>query len=150
MKRPAGKRRAGMPDPAYCTTRQLRLIFPPISFRMFQWWDERGVLEPLVWHHTRYYTPDQAIEAGVVFDLRSKHMALATASYALQTMRRYVRQNHEPPAYLLLDGGKPHATSDLAVVVGFVKRSHQGVTLVDVAEIAAKVRQILSHKARAA
>jgi DNA-binding transcriptional MerR regulator len=47
-----------------------------VSLRKLQWWDERGIVKPKIWGHTRRYTPGEALAVGVILELRRKGLGL--------------------------------------------------------------------------
>jgi len=51
---------------------------------MLQWWDERGIIKPLICGHSRAYSVDQVRRCILLSDLRAKGLSLKACRRALR------------------------------------------------------------------
>lgn len=61
-------------EPVFCSNEVVRMF--GVSLRQLQWWDEHGVIKPRHEGHTRLWTEVDAVEVGVMVQLRKKRISL--------------------------------------------------------------------------
>ena len=75
------------PEPDLMTANQV-IEFAQVSPRQIQWWDERGILEPRIIGHRRYFTEREATEVRVIGEMRRKGLGTRMIQKVLKTMQR--------------------------------------------------------------
>jgi DNA-binding transcriptional MerR regulator len=106
-----------------------------VSLRQLQWWDEKGILSPLQYGHSRAYTPDLVRRCILIADLLYK-------GCSLKVCRRALRLTDLQPGDLVasLDAGKTwfrYRHCDTANILSMIINAQGAVLVAQVTEPAA-------------
>jgi DNA-binding transcriptional MerR regulator len=87
------------------TARQIVRIFPDLTRRSLQWWDERWIVCPEIVKHKRRYAFEEVILLGIVKRLRECGMSLTQIRRILPTVNRRLALD-KPPEFLIVESTK--------------------------------------------
>ena len=125
-----------------------------ITPRQLQWWDERGVVEPLRQGHRRLYSVKNVTEVAVICQLRRKGFSLQGVRKVLRFLKRefgkglaeIVAGNSE--YHLLTDGTHLYLETSARQIVDILKNSSQPILGICLSDAVRQVRaEIIARKA---
>jgi DNA-binding transcriptional MerR regulator len=125
-----------------------------ITPRQLQWWDERGVVQPLRQGHRRVYSVKNVTEVAVICELRRKGFSLQGVRKVLRFLKRefgkglaeIVARNSE--YHLLTDGTHLYLETSARQIVDILKNSSQPILGICLSDAVRQVRaQIIARKA---
>lgn len=108
------------------------------TMRMLQNWDEKGYLRPQQSKHTRRYTYDQTVFAGVLANLTARRF---TWNFRMLPMRSIATALKENPTLVVILKRRVircHTSEETVFALAELK---EGAILVDVEEIGRKIRE---------
>ena len=125
-----------------------------ITPRQLQWWDERGVVQPLRKGHRRVYSVKNVTEVAVICQLRRKGFSLQGVRKVLRFLKRefgkglaeIVARNSE--CHLLTDGTHLYLETSARQIVDILKNSSQPILGICLSDAVRQVRaEIIARKA---
>ena len=137
----------------YFTSQEV-VVLTGITPRQLQWWDERGVVEPLRQGHRRVYSVKNVTEVAVICELRRKGFSLQGVRKVLRFLKRefgkglaeIVARNSE--CHLLTDGTHLYLETSARQIVDILKHSSQPILGICLSDAVRQVRaQIIARKA---
>ena len=135
-------------------TSQEVVVLTGITPRQLQWWDERGVVEPLRQGHRRVYSVKNLTEVAVICELRRKGFSLQGVRKVLRFLKRefgkglaeIVARNSE--CHLLTDGTHLYLETSVRQIVDILKNSSQPILGICLSDAVRQVRAgIIARKA---
>lgn len=135
-------------------TSQEVVVLTGITPRQLQWWDERGVVQPLRRGHRRVYSVKNVTEVAVICELRRKGFSLQGVRKVLRFLKRefgkglaeIVARNSE--YHLLTDGTRLYLETSARQIVDILKNSSQPILGICLSDAVRQVRaQIIARKA---
>jgi len=135
-------------------TSQEVVVLTGITPRQLQWWDERGVVEPLRQGHRRVYSVKNVTEVAVICELRRKGFSLQGVRKVLRFLKRefgkglaeIVARNSE--CHLLTDGTHLYFETSARQIVDILKNSSQPILGICLSDAVRQVRAgIIARKA---
>ncbi len=135
-------------------TSQEVVVLTGITPRQLQWWDERGVVEPLRQGHRRVYSVKNLTEVAVICELRRKGFSLQGVRKVLRFLKRefgkglveIVARNSE--CHLLTDGTHLYLETSARQIVDILKNSSQPILGICLSDAVRQVRAgIIARKA---
>ena len=135
-------------------TSQEVVVLTGITPRQLQWWDERGVVEPLRQGHRRVYSVKNVTEVAVICELRRKGFSLQGVRKVLRFLKRefgkglaeIVARNSE--CHLLTDGTHLYLETSARQIVDILKNSSQPILGICLSDAVRQVRaEIIARKA---
>jgi DNA-binding transcriptional MerR regulator len=135
-------------------TSQEVVVLTGITPRQLQWWDERGVVQPLRQGHRRVYSVKNVTEVAVICELRRKGFSLQGVRKVLRFLKRefgrglaeIVARNSE--YHLLTDGKHLYLESSARQIVDILKNSSQPILGICLSDAVRQVRaEIVARKA---
>ena len=135
-------------------TSQEVVVLTGITPRQLQWWDERGVVEPLRQGHRRLYSVKNVTEVAVICELRRKGFSLQGVRKVLRFLKRefgkglgeIVARNSE--CHLLTDGRHLYLETSARQIVDILKNSSQPILGICLSDAVRQVRaEIIARKA---
>jgi DNA-binding transcriptional MerR regulator len=135
-------------------TSQEVVVLTGITPRQLQWWDERGVVQPLRRGHRRVYSVKNVTEVAVICELRRKGFSLQGVRKVLRFLKRefgkglaeIVARNSE--YHLLTDGRHLYLETSARQIVDILKNSSQPILGICLSDAVRQVRaQIIARKA---
>jgi DNA-binding transcriptional MerR regulator len=135
-------------------TSQEVVVLTGITPRQLQWWDERGVVQPLRQGHRRVYSVKNITEVAVICELRRKGFSLQGVRKVLRFLKRefgkglaeIVAGNSE--YHLLTDGRHLYLETSVRQIVDILKNSSQPVLGICLSDAVRQVRaEIIARKA---
>ena len=135
-------------------TSQEVVVLTGITPRQLQWWDERGVVQPLRRGHRRVYSVKNVTEVAVICELRRKGFSLQGVRKVLRFLKRefgkglaeIVARNSE--YHLLTDGKHLYLETSARQIVDILKSSSQPILGICLSDAVRQVRaQVVSRKA---
>jgi DNA-binding transcriptional MerR regulator len=135
-------------------TSQEVVVLTGITPRQLQWWDERGVVEPLRQGHRRLYSVKNVTEVAVICELRRKGFSLQGVRKILRFLKRefgrglaeIVARNSE--YHLLTDGKHLYLETSARQIVDILKNSRQPILGICLSDAVRQVRaEIIARKA---
>ena len=137
----------------YFTSQEV-VVLTGITARQLQWWDERGVVEPLRQGHRRVYSVKNVTEVAVICELRRKGFSLQGVRKVLRFLKRefgkglaeIVARNSE--CHLLTDGTHLYLETSARQIVDILKNSSQPILDICLSDAVRQVRaEIIARKA---
>ena len=93
------------PDPTQPMYRTREVMLRSgVSARTLQWWDERGIVQPKIVGHTRWYSLRDLAVVSMVHAFRKRGLALERIKPLVQAL---AKQPVLPKYAVLVKGGKP-------------------------------------------
>jgi DNA-binding transcriptional MerR regulator len=135
-------------------TSQEVAVLTGITPRQLQWWDERGVVQPLRQGHRRVYSVKNVTEVAVICELRRKGFSLQGVRKVLRFLERecgkglaeVVARNSE--CHLLTDGTHLYLETSARQIVDILKNSSQPILGICLSDAVRQVRaEIIARKA---
>jgi DNA-binding transcriptional MerR regulator len=135
-------------------TSQEVVVLTGITLRQLQWWDERGVVQPMRQGHRRVYSVKNVTEVAVICELRRKGFSLQGVRKVLPFLKRefgsgwaeIVARNSE--YHLLTDGKHLYLETSAQQIVDILKNSSQPILGVCLSDAVRQVRaEIIARKA---
>ena len=135
-------------------TSQEVVVLTGITPRQLQWWDERGVVQPLRRGHRRVYSVKNVTEVAVICELRRKGFSLQGVRKVLRFLKRefgkglaeIVARNSE--YHLLTDGRHLYLETSARQIVDILKNSSQPILGICLSDAVRQVRaEIVARKA---
>ena len=135
-------------------TSQEVVVLTGITPRQLQWWDERGVVQPLRQGHRRVYSVKNLTEVALICELRRKGFSLQGVRKVLRFLKRefgkglaeIVARNSE--CHLLTDGTHLYFETSARQIVDILKNSSQPILGICLSDAARQVRaEIIARKA---
>src|ERR1700724_1413503 len=136
----------------YFTSQEV-VVLTGITPRQLQWWDERGVVEPLRQGHRRVYSVKNVTEVAVICELRRKGFSLQGVRKVLRFLKRefgkglaeILARNSE--CHLLTDGTHLYLETSARQIVDILKNSSQPVLGICLSDAVRQVRaEIVARK----
>lgn len=130
------------------------VVLTGITLRQLQWWDERGVVQPLRKGHRRVYSVKNVTEIAVICELRRKGFSLQGVRKVLRFLQRefgkglaeIVARNSE--YHLLTDGKHLYLETSARQIVNILKNSSQPILGICLSDAVRQVRaEIIARKA---
>ena len=137
----------------YFTSQEV-VVLTGITPRQLQWWDERGVVQPLRRGHRRLYSVKNITEVAVICELRRKGFSLQGVRKVLRFLKRefgkglaeIVARNSE--CHLLTDGTHLYLETSARQIVDILKNSSQPILGICLSDAVRQVRaEIIARKA---
>ena len=133
-------------------TSQEVVVLTGITPRQLQWWDERGVVEPLRQGHRRVYSVKNVTEVAVICELRRKGFSLQGVRKVLRFLKRefgkglaeIVARNSE--YHLLTDGRHLYLETSARQIVDILKNSSQPILGICLSDAVRQVRAELTAR----
>ena len=130
------------------------VVLTGITPRQLQWWDERGVVEPLRQGHRRVYSLKNITEVAVICELRRKGFSLQGVRKVLRFLKREFGQGlaeivaGHSEYHLLTDGTHLYLETSARQIVDILKNSSQPVLGICLSDAVRQVRaEIIARKA---
>jgi len=117
---------------------ELQKVFR-ISNRQIQVWVDSCLISAAVISRCRRFTFDQAVEIGLVSDLRSKGVHLQQASEIIESYRLHLRRHKTYDIFILTDGRSSSFLHSSDEVIRELTRKRAGMLLVDVYSIVCRI-----------
>ena len=135
------------------TSREV-VVLTGITPRQLQWWDERGVVEPLRQGHRRVYSVKDITEVAVICELRRKGFSLQGVRKVLRFLKREFGKGlaeivaGHSEYHLLTDGTHLYLETSARQIVDILKNSSQPVLGICLSDAVRQVRaEIIARKA---
>jgi len=125
-------------ETSYSTT-QLAKLFD-ISPRQLQWIDERDIVQPRCVGHRREWTAAEAIEVGIISELRRKGLSLQMTRRVIRSARRLRLKDSAPIGYLTTDGKMVAICFNPNDLLDRLKTARRGIVVVSIEDVAARVQ----------
>jgi DNA-binding transcriptional MerR regulator len=135
-------------------TSQEVVVLTGITPRQLQWWDERGVVQPLRQGHRRVYSVKNVTEVAVICELRRKGFSLQGVRKVLRFLERefgkglaeILARNSE--CHLLTDGTHLYLETSARQIVDILKNSSQPILGICLSDAVRQVQAgIIARKA---
>jgi DNA-binding transcriptional MerR regulator len=118
------------------TTKQISEI-TGASLRQLQWWDENGVVKPMIVDHKRQYSARDAIVVAIIMELRQRGVSWEIA----KRLGEASRSVFETARYLLTDGDTVHVVASAETAAEIASAMGRSV-LLDIQNVVGRFRFI--------
>lgn len=131
--------------PAYSYSSNTLAKCADVSLRQLQWWDERGVAQPVQNGHRRLYSRQLAILVMIVAELKRKGVTLHDIRKALPGIKKALATRYDklPDLILALDAaGKVTASIVPAAILTLLVEASSAMWVIHVGDLANRLPQI--------
>src|SRR6185437_10666269 len=118
-------------------------LFPGLTMRQLQWWDERSIAPCVHEGHKRLYDAQQCEMVGIVYELRKANISQERLRRVLHAMKRH--KSSAPWLVVFQSGAVQPAMHTYEAVQKLVKTEEFGL-IIDVDEIRRTVRRACQWK----